>query len=89
MAQLKPPPSPQLGGGAADFYLFTQARGALVSDPEIKDADIVVAVKNGAVTLTGIVRSDETKTKAEQLVRGVGGVKSVSNRLKVSGGASR
>jgi hypothetical protein len=78
-------PTPRIGSGGNDFYLFTQARGALNADAELKAANVVVDVKEGAVTLNGTVKSAEQKSKAEQLVRAVGS-KSVKNQLRVSGG---
>ncbi|MCA1634754.1 MAG: BON domain-containing protein [Acidobacteria bacterium] len=79
-------PKPQIGSGGNDFYIFTQARGALNSDPELKSANITVEVKQGIVTLSGGLASAAQKAKAEQLVRAVGGVKDVKNQLRVSGG---
>ena len=75
-------PKPQIGTGGNDFYLFTQARGALNADAELKAANITVEVKEGVVTLSGALASAEQKSKAEQLVRAVGGVKDVKNRLR-------
>jgi hypothetical protein len=78
-------PTSKIGSGGNDFYLFTQARGALNADAELKAANVVVDVKDGAVTLSGTVANAEQKSKAEQLVRAVGS-KSVKNQLRVSGG---
>jgi len=78
-------PKPQIGSGGNDFYLFTQARGALNTDAGLKSANVVVDVKEGVVTLTGTVASAEQKSKAEQLVRSVGS-KTVKNQLRISAG---
>lgn len=86
-AQQAKAPAPQIGSGGNDFSLFTQARGALNSDAELKAANITVEVKEGVVTLSGALASDGQKSKAERLVRAVGGVKDVKNQLRVSGGA--
>lgn len=80
-------PKPRIGSGGNDFFLFTQARGALAADAELKTANITVEVKEGVVTLSGALASAAQKSKAEQLVRAVGGVRDVKNRLRVSGGA--
>ena len=80
-------PKPQIGSGGNDFSIFTQARGALNGDPELKTANIIVEVKEGVVTLSGGLASAAQKAKAEQLVRAVSGVKDVKNQLRVSGGA--
>lgn len=79
-------PKPRIGSGGNDFFLFTQARGALNADAELKAANVTVEVKEGVVTLSGALASAAQKSKAEQLVRAVGGVRDVKNRLRVSGG---
>lgn len=79
-------PKPQIGSGGNDFYLFTQARGVLNADAELKTANIAVDVKEGIMTLSGVVAGAGQKSKAEQLVRGVNGVRDVRNQLRVSGG---
>lgn len=45
---------------------------------------VTVTVLNGKALLSGTVASQEIKTKAEQVVRAVRGVKSVENKLTVS-----
>lgn len=78
-------PTPQIGSGGNDFFLFTQARAAINNDSELKAANVVVEVKEGVVTLSGTVRSAALKSKAEQLARGAGS-KEVRNQLRVSAG---
>lgn len=77
-------PSPQIGPGGSDFFLFTQARAALLGDAELKTAHVTIDVKAGVLTLSGTIANTAQKTKAEQLVRGVSGIKSVKNQLRVS-----
>lgn len=77
-------PKPQIGTGGNDFFQFTQARSAIDSDPEFKSAKIEIDVKAGVLTLSGSVQSAVQKAKAEQLVRAVGGIKEVNNRLRIS-----
>lgn len=77
-------PQPQVGTGAGDFFLFTQARAALNADAELRKANIIIDVRAGAVTLSGTVASAAQKSTAEQLTRAVAGVKGVTNRLRVS-----
>jgi len=79
-------PKPQIGTGASDFFLFTQARAALIADAELKAANIMIDVKAGVLTLSGTVAKAAQKSKAEQTVRSLGGVKAVKNQLRVSGG---
>jgi osmotically-inducible protein OsmY len=77
-------PTPQVGTGASDLFLFTQARAALEADVELKAANIVIDVKGGLLTLSGKVANAEQKSKVEQLVRALDGVKAVKNQLRVS-----
>ncbi|HEX8282409.1 MAG TPA: BON domain-containing protein [Pyrinomonadaceae bacterium] len=76
-------PTPQIGSGGNDFFLFTQARAAVANDPELNAANIIVDVKEGVVTLSGVVASAQLKSKAEQMARGLG-PKGVRNQLRVS-----
>ena len=78
-------PTPQIGSGGNDFFLFTQTRAALNNDADLKAANVVVEVKDGVVTLGGTVASAALKSKAEQLARGAGS-KEVRNQLKVAAG---
>jgi len=78
-------PTPQVGSGGNDLFLFTQARAAVNKDPELKAANIVIDVKEGVVTLSGAVASAALKSRAEELARG-SGPKAVTNQLRVSAG---
>lgn len=79
-------PDPKIGTGGNDFYLFTQARGVLNADSELKNSNIVIDVKNGNATLSGTVSNAEQKSRAEQLVRALNGITGVKNQLNVSAG---
>jgi outer membrane murein-binding lipoprotein Lpp len=76
-------PTPQIGSGGGDMFLFTQVRSALSSDKELFNA-VIVEIKEGTATLTGSVSSEAQKSKATQLIQGVQGIKSVKNNLRVS-----
>jgi osmotically-inducible protein OsmY len=52
-------------------------------DPDISEADIAVAVKDGVVTLTGFVRSYAQKWQAERDAKRVAGVVAVANDIEV------
>ena len=79
-------PRPQIGSGGNDLFLFTQVRAALGADEGLRGADPVVEVKDGVLTLSGTVATPEQKARAEQVARGVAGVKDVRNQLRVSAG---
>ena len=76
-------PTPQIGSGGGDMFLFTQVRSALSSDTELLNA-VIVEIKEGNATLTGNVSSEAQKIKAGQLIKSVQGIKSVKNNLRVS-----
>jgi osmotically-inducible protein OsmY len=52
-------------------------------DPDISEADIAVAVKDGVVTLTGFVRSYAQKWQAERDAKRVAGVVALANDIEV------
>jgi osmotically-inducible protein OsmY len=55
----------------------------LSEDPDM--AGVTMTVTDARAVLTGTVNSAATKAKAEQIVKGVRGVKSVDNKIVVSG----
>lgn len=60
-----------------------QIQEALVEINEMRGARIDVVDSNGVITLTGIVPTVDARERAEAIVRGVDGVKSVINELNV------
>lgn len=82
-------PEPKIGTGGNDFSLFTQARAALNADSELKNSNIVVDIKDGSATLSGSISNAEQKTRAEQLIRAIDGIKTVKNQLNVSAGNAK
>lgn len=67
-----------------DDQIMDQVHLKLASDPDVGSRKIDVEVHNGTVTLTGKVRTDKQREKAEKLVKKVKGVASVVNKLVVS-----
>lgn len=76
-------PTAKIGSGGNDFSILTSARAALSADKELING-VVIEVKDGNATLTGKASSEAQKKKAEELVRGVQGIKNVTNNLRVS-----
>jgi hypothetical protein len=72
-----------VGSGLNDGWLWVKTRFDLAAADDLRDSTINVDVDNGVVTLTGTVASAAQKTRAEQVVKTVEGVKSVKNQLKV------
>lgn len=67
-----------------DDAIFDQVHLHLASDPDVGARAIEITVKNGAVTLTGKVRTEKQRDKAGKLAKKVKGVQSVDNKLVVT-----
>lgn len=69
---------------AEDAAVQKNVQAALAKEPQLDGAKIDVAVKNGAVTLTGTVKNDWQKYLAETTAKKADkNVKSVKNSVKV------
>ena len=66
-----------------DTAIHTKVKAALVNDPVVSGTAINVDVDKGVVTLQGAVNGEVEKRKAEDIVRGVSGVRSVQNNIVV------
>jgi osmotically-inducible protein OsmY len=67
-----------------DDEIYDKVRLRLAGDPEVKGGGLEVEVKDGVVTIRGIVRTDKAKAKADKLALKVKGVSRVVNELRVS-----
>jgi osmotically-inducible protein OsmY len=67
----------------SDDAISDMVRRRLANDPDVKGGGLKVDVKDGVVTLNGMVGMDKDKRKAEKLTRKVRGVKNVVNNLKI------
>lgn len=76
--------SSTIGQGANDMWLWVKTRASLLTADDLRDSTINVDVVNDVVTLRGSVANAAQKAKAEQVAKGVEGVKSVKNELKVA-----
>ena len=72
-----------IGTGANDGWLWVKTRFELATADDLRDSTINVDVDNSVVTLTGTVASAAQKTRAEAVAKGVEGVRSVRNQLRV------
>lgn len=68
-----------------DARIESSARKSYVFKTHLKDDDINIQSKEGAVTLTGLVAEEFHKALAKETVVGLRGVKSVDNRLEIKG----
>jgi hyperosmotically inducible protein len=73
-----------IGSGANDSWLWFKTRAALLATSDLRESTINVDVSNDVVTLKGSVANAEQKKKAEEVAKGVEGVKSVTNQLTVA-----
>jgi hyperosmotically inducible protein len=70
-------------GTPSDDKIYDLVRTKLANDPDVKGAGLDITVKAGVVTLRGRVHDDRAKEKAGKLAKGVKGVVSVTNELKL------
>lgn len=68
-----------------DDRIESSAKKSYIFKTFLKDDDIKIQAKDGAVTLTGLVSEESYKLLAEKTVAGLSGVKSVDNRLEIKG----
>jgi len=68
-----------------DDRIESTAKKSYVFKTYLKDDDIKIQSREGAVTLTGTVSEESHKSLARETVAGLPGVKTVDNRLEVKG----
>lgn len=74
----------------SDSWITSKTKIALYADERVKGTQISVdTMKGGVVHLRGKVDSPEAKASAEEIAKGIEGVKSVKNDLQVVAPASR
>jgi osmotically-inducible protein OsmY len=66
-----------------DTVLTTKVKAAVFNEPSLKSAEINVETFKGVVQLSGFVSSPAAATKAVEVARGVPGVTSVKNDMRV------
>jgi len=66
-----------------DTAITTKVKAAIFNEPSLKSAEISVETFKGAVQLSGFVTSQANINKAVELARGVGGVTSVKNDMRL------
>ncbi|HPK30946.1 MAG: BON domain-containing protein [Ottowia sp.] len=71
------------GSYVDDAAITTAVKAKFVEDKTVDAGAINVQTLNGEVSLAGFAKSAEEKAKAEQLARGVNGVRSVRNSLVI------
>jgi osmotically-inducible protein OsmY len=66
-----------------DSVITTKVKTAIFNDPSLKVNEINVETFKGTVQLSGFVRSQADIDQAVQVARGVAGVKSVKNDMRI------
>ena len=66
-----------------DTVITSKVKAAIFNDPSLKSAEINVETFKGVVQLSGFVNSREDINKAVGVARGVGGVTSVKNDMRI------
>ena len=67
----------------SDSAITTKIKSKYVADSEVAASGVSVETNEGTVYLTGRVKSQHEKDKAEEIARQTHGVKSVVNNIKV------
>jgi hyperosmotically inducible protein len=66
-----------------DTVVTGKIKTAILAEPTLKSAEINVETFKGVVQLSGFVSSQAMEDKAVAVTRGVGGVKSVKNDMRL------
>jgi osmotically-inducible protein OsmY len=66
-----------------DSVITTKVKAAIFDEPTLKSAEINVETFKGVVQLSGFVSSQSNINKAVEVARGVAGVTSVKNAMRV------
>lgn len=66
-----------------DSVITTKVKAAILNEPTLKVAEINVETFKGVVQLSGFVSSAAAISKATEVARGVRGVKSVKNDMRL------
>lgn len=66
-----------------DSVITTKTKAAIFNEPTLKSAEINVETFKGAVQLTGFVNSQADVNRAVEVAKGVNGVKSVKNDMRL------
>jgi hypothetical protein len=68
-----------------DTVITTRVKAVILDEPGLKSAEINVETFKGVVQLSGFVSSQANINRAAELARGVKGVTSVKNDMRVKG----
>ena len=66
-----------------DTVITTKVKAAILNEPTLKVAEINVETFKGTVQLSGFVSSQAAMNRAVEVARGVSGVRSVKNDMRL------
>lgn len=66
-----------------DSSVTTKVKAELIKDPVVKARQVDVTTFKGTVQLSGFVDTDEQKSRAAEIARGIPGVHEVKNNITV------
>ena len=72
-----------------DTRMTAKTKIALFADGRVKGSEINIETSKGSVIIRGKVDSDEAKQAAEEIAKGIDGVKMVKNELQIVAPAKR
>ena len=67
----------------SDTWITTKVKAALIDDPGVKATEVNVETFKGAVQLSGFVSTNAAMNEAVRLTRGIKGVTSVKNDMRL------
>jgi hyperosmotically inducible protein len=71
------------GQAIDDAAITAKVKAQMANDKDVSAMDVSVNTDKGVVRLSGVVKSAQEKQRAEQVARGVEGVRRVDNALVV------
>jgi len=71
------------GEYVTDAWITTKVKAALVDNPRVKATEVNVETYKGAVQLSGFVSTSSARDEAIQVARGIKGVTSVKNDMRI------
>lgn len=72
-----------VGNKIDDSVITAEVKAAMLSDTQMKSMDVAVVTRKGEVQLSGFVDSEVQATHAQEIAKGISGVESVINNLKI------
>ena len=75
--------STSIGNKIDDSVITAKVKAALMADTSVKSVDIAVITRKGEVHLSGFVNNQGQMDRAQEVARGIEGVNSVNNDMKI------